>query len=178
MFNGNGAMSQSTPPFALMPADYIAIEKAILQSSKGRGFLADYLLRNRTAETEVLLAAIAKLHRALDGMEGARQLARLKTDLVELQRNMARARRELAAMLLPEDDAKAAGVRADKLDAAFSHVESEIMARLDMWDYEAEPAEKEVTPLPPALETALRKGLIEELTFAMLSDAQKAALFN
>lgn len=169
-------MSHSSPPFALTPADYIAIERAILQSTKGRGFLADYLLRNRTAETELLLEAIARLHRALEGSESARQLKELKGDLTELQRNMARTRRELAAMLGEED--VPAEKRAGKLEAALSHVESGIMAMLDMWDYAPEPGEPEKAPLPPALEAAMRKGLIEELTFAMLSDSQKAALFN
>jgi hypothetical protein len=170
-------MSQSSTTFALTPADYIAIERAILQSAKGRGFLSDYLLRNRNAETELLLEAIARLHRALEGTEGARQLTRMKSDLVDLQRNMARTRRELAAMM-GEDDGVPAEKRASKLEAALSHIHSEIMAMLDMWDLEAEPEETNEAPLPPALERAMRKGLIEELTFAMLSDSQKAALFN
>jgi chemotaxis protein CheZ len=178
-------MSQFSSPFALSAAEYAAIENAILQSGKGRGFLSDYLQRNRASETQLLLRAIARLQHVMEDMEGTRHLARIRRDLQELQRNMTRTRRELASIIIPDDAAPgtaaaAAEIRAIKLDAAFAHVEAEVMAILDMWEFDAVPddavsAEQE---LPPAVEAAVRNGLIEELSFAMLSDAQKAALFN
>ena len=176
-------MSQFSSSYALSAAEFAAIENAILQSGKGRGFLSDYLQRNRSSETQLLLRAIARLQHVLEDMEGTRQLKRVRLDLVELQRNMARTRRELASIIVPEDEegaAASAEIRAGKLDAAFSHVEAEVMAMLDMWDFDATPddAADEQQQLPAALETAVRNGLIEELSFAMLSDAQKAALFN
>jgi chemotaxis protein CheZ len=173
-------MSQSTPPYSLLPAEYIAIENAILQSDKGRGFLSDYLQRNRAAETHLLLRAIAKLQHAMNGMEGQQHLNAIYRDLTEIKRNMARTRCELASLLTPDQGGNAAPeARAAKLDAAFAYVEAEVLAILDMWDFETSHEDAEVQePVPPALESALRNGLIEELSFAMLSDSQKAALFN
>jgi hypothetical protein len=144
------------------------------QSAKGRGFLSDGLMRNRNAETEPLLEAVAA---APPWKDRRRAPARAAEGRLAEPAQMARTRRELAAMM-GEEDAVPAGKRAGKLEAALSHVESGVMAMLDMWDYPPEPDEPEQAPLPPALQAALRKGLIEELNFAMLSGAQKAALFN
>jgi hypothetical protein len=44
-----------------LTADYDAIERAIRETSRGRWFLSCYLERNRSAETKMLMGAIAKL---------------------------------------------------------------------------------------------------------------------
>lgn len=49
-----------TPPF--MPNDdYEAIEAAVMETARGRWFLAEFARRNRTADTALLLAAIERL---------------------------------------------------------------------------------------------------------------------
>ena len=45
--------------------DYEAIEAAVLESPRGRWFLAEYLRRNQASETKAMLAAIRKLERAI-----------------------------------------------------------------------------------------------------------------
>ncbi|NJM34060.1 MAG: hypothetical protein HC850_04350 [Rhodomicrobium sp.] len=54
--------TSSITPFL---ADYDAIERAIRETSRGRWFLACYLERNRSAETNMLLSAIGKLESAM-----------------------------------------------------------------------------------------------------------------
>jgi hypothetical protein len=54
--------TSSITPFT---ADYEAIERAIRETSRGRWFLACYLERNRSAETNMLLKAIGKLESAM-----------------------------------------------------------------------------------------------------------------
>ncbi len=67
--------------------------------------------------------------------------------------------------------------RAKTLEAAFFQVEAEILAIIDAWDFHAiKPANK--TESPRAIKQALMSGLAEELTIAMLTDDQKAALFH
>ncbi len=51
----------------LSEADYRTIEAALISSSKGRGFLREFLDRNRTPETERLFRSIARLHRSTVG---------------------------------------------------------------------------------------------------------------
>ena len=45
--------------------DFEAIEQAVLETERGRWFLAEYAVRNRKSETTSLLAAIAKLEKAI-----------------------------------------------------------------------------------------------------------------
>jgi hypothetical protein len=52
-------------PITALTADYDAIERAIRETSRGRWFLSCYLQRNRSAETKMLLDAIAKLESAM-----------------------------------------------------------------------------------------------------------------
>ena len=47
-------------------SDYDAIESAIMESSRGRWFLAEYARRNRHANTQLLLSAINKVKEAVD----------------------------------------------------------------------------------------------------------------
>ncbi|WP_210191855.1 hypothetical protein [Rhodomicrobium sp. R_RK_3] len=56
-----------SPPSSItaITTDYDAIERAIRETSRGRWFLACYLERNRSAETNMLLAAIGKLESAM-----------------------------------------------------------------------------------------------------------------
>ena len=45
--------------------DYEAIEQAVLETERGRWFLAEYAARNRRAETTSLLTSLTKLERAI-----------------------------------------------------------------------------------------------------------------
>lgn len=58
-------MSSRTPNVTALTNDYDAIERAIRETSRGRWFLNCYLERNRTAETRMLLDAIARLENAM-----------------------------------------------------------------------------------------------------------------
>ncbi len=54
---------RSTPP----EEDYEAIEAAVLETPRGRWFLAEYLRRHQMEETRALLASMQKLERAMQG---------------------------------------------------------------------------------------------------------------
>jgi hypothetical protein len=58
-------MSSHTPNITALTRDYDAIERAIRETSRGRWFLNCYLERNRSAETRLLLEAIARLESAM-----------------------------------------------------------------------------------------------------------------
>ena len=47
--------------------DFDAIEAAVMETARGRWFLAEYALRNRNADTRMLLEAIGRLERAVAG---------------------------------------------------------------------------------------------------------------
>ena len=58
MDNGQGKIN-------LEADDFEAIEQAVLETERGRWFLAEYAARNRRSETTTLLASIAKLEKAV-----------------------------------------------------------------------------------------------------------------
>jgi hypothetical protein len=53
------------PNITALTSDYDAIERAIRETTRGRWFLSCYLERNRSAETRVLLDALARLEAAM-----------------------------------------------------------------------------------------------------------------
>lgn len=62
------ATSTNTPtePTEILPQeDYDAIEGAVMETARGRWFLAEYARRHRVADTEMLMNAISKLERSL-----------------------------------------------------------------------------------------------------------------
>lgn len=63
-------------------SDYAAIEAAVMETSRGRWFLAEHARRNRHADTLMLLGAMARLEAAVRG-EDARPREVLRASLAE-----------------------------------------------------------------------------------------------
>jgi len=83
-------MSDARSLSPLSAADYDAIAAAVMETGRGRWFLTEYARRNRQADTEMVLGAIARLERlctvsVLDAApsltETARTIAELRGDL-------------------------------------------------------------------------------------------------
>lgn len=86
------AMSDARSLSPLSAADYDAIAAAVVETARGRWFLAEYARRNRQADTEMVLSAITRLERlctvpsamldqGADLSETARTIAELRDDL-------------------------------------------------------------------------------------------------
>jgi hypothetical protein len=85
-------------PITAFTADYDAIERAIRETSRGRWFLSCYLQRNRSAETRMLLDAIAKLESAMrDSGHTIEALTPLDA-IASLKEAIGQARCDIAAM--------------------------------------------------------------------------------
>ncbi len=85
-------MSDARSLTPLSEMDYEAIAGAVMETARGRWFLAEYAKRNRQADTQVVLAAIARLERLCNVQlpnfepshgfpEAARAIAELREDL-------------------------------------------------------------------------------------------------
>jgi len=83
-------MSDARSPSPLSAADYDTIAAAVVETSRGRWFLNEYARRNRQADTEMVLSAIARLERLCSVpavelgpnlSETARTIAELRGDL-------------------------------------------------------------------------------------------------
>jgi chemotaxis protein CheZ len=91
-------MSNLPVPMPLSEADYDMIESAVMETTRGRWFLAEYARRNRHADTTMLLGAIERLEASLRGEPTPRAVDRLRFDLVEMANSIARTKAEIATI--------------------------------------------------------------------------------
>lgn len=64
-------MSKTSPAAPLGEEDYLAIERVLRETERGRGFLHEYARRHAAPDAETLLNAIARLERAIAAQAGA-----------------------------------------------------------------------------------------------------------
>jgi chemotaxis protein CheZ len=96
--------------------DYAAIEATLRDSPLGRWFLAEYARRNRTAETQLLLDAIARLEAAVLKPQRQAGLATVLSELVQMSEAIARTRREIAQIRPPHQFDKQLTGATEELD--------------------------------------------------------------
>ncbi len=123
--------SASQPHRRSLAEDYAAIEDALAASPRGRWFLAEYARRNRTAETEMLLEAIAKLEAAVLKPQRQAAPAKVLAELVEMSEAIARTRREIAQIRPPfqfDQQLVSATEELDQIVEATEKATSEILA--------------------------------------------------
>ncbi|WP_293863645.1 hypothetical protein [uncultured Alsobacter sp.] len=88
-------MADDAPP--LSAEDYAAIESAVMETSRGRWFLAEYARRNRQADTIVLLEALKRIEGAVAAApRGGPDAQRLRLDLSGIAEAVGRLKRDLA----------------------------------------------------------------------------------
>jgi len=91
-------MSNLPATTALSEADYDAIEAAVMETVRGRWFLAEYARRNRQADTALLLAAFERVETAIRGERTVQPVDRFRLDLVEMAKSIARTKAEIATI--------------------------------------------------------------------------------
>lgn len=92
-----------TPPSRLAPvslaeADYGAIEQAVMETARGRWFLAEYAKRNRHSDTVAVLDAIGKLESAVAVPRATPDVDRVRMEIREMAHAIARTKAEIAAI--------------------------------------------------------------------------------
>lgn len=85
-----------TPPVRL--DDYDAIEAAVMETTRGRWFLAEYARRHRVADTHEVLDAIGKLEKVMGATRPAPEIDRIRMDIREMASAIARTKAEIAAI--------------------------------------------------------------------------------
>lgn len=148
---------------ALMPlteADYAAIESAVMETNRGRWFLAEFAKRNRHADTTILLAAIGRIEATIHG-ERAAETDRIRFDLVEMAKAIARTKAEIAAIKPDADHHGKFAQATEELDSIVSVTEtatSDILAAAEQiqeigWTLREQGLEAEVCDLIDAKAT-------------------------
>jgi chemotaxis protein CheZ len=125
-------MSPTSAPPPLSESDYEAIESAVMETMRGRWFLAEYARRNRQADTTMLLGALDRIESALRGGERSVQsVDKIRFDLVEMAKAIARTKTEIAAIKPDAEHHGKFGEASEELDSIVQATEgatSEILA--------------------------------------------------
>src|SRR3712207_4045327 len=91
---------------AIAAAEYESIEAAVMETARGRWFLAEFAQRNRTADTTMLLDAIGRLEQAVTGERAVQTMDRVRFDLMEMAKAIARTKSEIAAIQSPDQQSR------------------------------------------------------------------------
>ena len=122
------------PPAPMTDSDYETILGAVLETARGRWFLAEHMRRNRQADTRLVLKAIGQLQRSLQERPSVSGAERMRLDLVDMANAIARTKSEIAAIKPAEDREGKIGFASNELDAIVETTEkatSEILAAIE-----------------------------------------------
>ncbi len=117
-------MAESRALSPLNEHDFGAIEAAVMETERGRWFLAQYAQRNRNADTNLLLDAIGKLESAISGERSMQQIERVRFDLVEMAKTIALLKIEVATPGVDGAEASRFDEATEALDAIVRTTES------------------------------------------------------
>jgi hypothetical protein len=104
-------------PAPFTDADYEMIAAAVLETARGRWFLAEHARRNRHADTRLVLEAIEKLERSVVQRNEGIEPERVRVDLVEMMNAITRTKAEIAAIRPPRNSDSHIGQASTELDA-------------------------------------------------------------
>lgn len=116
-------MAVASPPPALREEDYEAIEAAVMETTRGRWFLAEFARRNRSADTNVLLDAIGKLEGLMRRERKTPKLERIQLDLADMMEAIQRTKREIAQIKHESEDGDRFAEASSELDAIVTQTE-------------------------------------------------------
>jgi|GEM_PF-564744 len=110
-------MPQPPPLPSMSDADYEAIAAAVVETARGRWFLAEHARRNRHADTKVILQAIEKIERTLSERANSKVIEQMRLDLVDMANAIDQTKVEIAAI-------KPVGKGMGQINAATSELNS------------------------------------------------------
>ena len=117
-------MANLPVPAPISEADYEAIEAAVMETARGRWFLAEFARRNRHADTTMLLKALDRIEAAVRGEHSVEPVDRIRFDLVEMSKAIARTKTEIAAMKPEADHHGKFGEATEELDSVVQATEA------------------------------------------------------
>jgi chemotaxis protein CheZ len=104
--------------------DFDAIESAVMETSRGRWFLAEYARRNRNADTDAVLSKLERLERAIRRDRAVPDIDRIRLDLADMAEAISRTKQEIAQMKVETEHGGRFSDASQELDAIVSQTES------------------------------------------------------
>ena len=104
-------------PAPLSEVDYEQIEGAVMETARGRWFLAEYARRNRNADTTMLLKALDRNEASIGGKPSVEPVDRIRFDLIEMSKAISRTKAEIASIKPDADHHGKFGEASEELDS-------------------------------------------------------------
>lgn len=117
-------MTDSNSLTPLRNEDYDAIENAVMETARGRWFLAEYTKRHRSADTEMLLEAIRKLEKNMKREGEVPNIDSFKLDIADMANAIERTKKEIAQIADKGETGGRIIAASNELDAIVEHTES------------------------------------------------------
>lgn len=117
-------MTDSNSLTPLRNEDYDAIENAVMETARGRWFLAEYTKRHRSADTEMLLDAIRKLEKNMKREGEVPNIDAFKLDIADMANAIERTKKEIAQIADKGETGGRIIAASNELDAIVEHTES------------------------------------------------------
>ncbi len=91
----NATIAQEEPG-QIGDAEYHTLEQTLLESDRGRRFLAEFLRRQKTPETTEILAAVQRLERVVTRQREVPNLDKIRLDIADMHEAIERTKAEIA----------------------------------------------------------------------------------
>jgi len=117
-------MTTQTQVTPLAIEDYEAIEAAVMETTRGRWFLAEYARRNRNSDTDAVLTALDRIERTMRRDRAAPDIDRIRLDLADMAEAISRTKQEIAQMKLDTAHGGRFADASHELDAIVSQTET------------------------------------------------------
>ena len=116
-------MSETLPATTVSEDDFALIEAAVMETERGRWFLAEYARRNRHADTETILGAIERIEGKVDKKGADPAIATIRFEIADLAEAIERAKSEIAQIQTEGKSGDRFDEAVTELDAIVSHTE-------------------------------------------------------
>ncbi|WP_417685970.1 protein phosphatase CheZ [Roseibium sp.] len=110
-------------PAPLGDIEYQTLEQTLMESDRGRRFLAEFVRRNKTPETQEILSAIHRLEKSMTRQRKVPDLDRIRLDIAEMHEAIERTKNEIANIKAEGGDTNRFMDASHELDAIVTQTE-------------------------------------------------------
>jgi hypothetical protein len=104
--------------------DYDAIEEAVMETARGRWFLAEYARRHRQADTLTIVDTLERIERTINRQRKVPDIDRIRLDLADMAEAITRTKQEIFQMKVESEEGGRFAEASNELDAIVSQTEA------------------------------------------------------
>ena len=110
-------------PNPIGEAEYQTLEQTLMESDRGRRFLAEFVKRNKTPETQEILSAIQRLEKSMTRRREVPNLDQIRLDIADMHEAIERTKNEIANIKAEGGDSNRFVDASHELDAIVTQTE-------------------------------------------------------